>query len=127
MKLAVGYPWSSEFIFTQFADHLPNLERPEGGGVRVFRGKGWCPARRHVDLCEQAVKWGADLICIIGADQVHPSDLLPRLYKLLKQILFLRIMIILLRHGQKKLLVQHGPLHQLVLLDIHFINRRSLL
>ena len=41
----------------------------------------WCPARRHIDFCEQAVKWGAELICIIGADQVHPPDLLPRLYK----------------------------------------------
>lgn len=79
MKLAVGYPWSSPFAWTGWAEHLPNLQRPEGYDVRFFRGKGWCPARRHIDICEQALAWGADLICIIGADQVHPEDLLPRL------------------------------------------------
>lgn len=78
-KLAVGYPWSSPFVHTAFADHLPNLERPEGYEVRFFRGAGWCPARRHIHLCEQALAWGADLICIIGTDQVHPRDMLPRL------------------------------------------------
>lgn len=81
MKLAVGYPWSSPFMFTQFGEHLPNLERPDGVDVKFFKGGGWSPARRHIDLCEKAVKWGVDLICIIGADQVHPLNMLPRLYK----------------------------------------------
>lgn len=81
MKLGVGYPWASPFVLTKFAEHLPNLERPEDVEVRFFRGEGWCPARRHIHLCEQAIEWGAELICIIGADQVHPPDLLPRLYK----------------------------------------------
>jgi len=80
MKLAVGYPWSSPFAFTGFTEHLPNLQRPKDVDVRFFRGTGWCPARRHIDICEQALKWDADLICIIGADQVHPEDMLPRLY-----------------------------------------------
>jgi len=66
---------------TAFAAHLPNLERPDGVDVRFFQGKGWCPARRHISFCEQALDWGAELICIIGADQVHPQDMLPRLYK----------------------------------------------
>lgn len=79
MKLAVGYPWSSPFTWTGFADHLPNLQHPEGVEVRFFRGAGWCPARRHIAICEQALMWGADLILIIGADQIHPEDLLPRL------------------------------------------------
>jgi hypothetical protein len=78
-KLAVGYPWSSPFVFTSFADHLPNLQHPEGYEVRFFRGQGWCPARRHAHICEQAMAWGADLICIIGTDQIHPEDMLPRL------------------------------------------------
>jgi hypothetical protein len=30
-------------------------------------------------MCYQALNWGADLICIIGADQVHPEDMLCRL------------------------------------------------
>lgn len=78
-KLAVGYPWSSPFTFTGFTDHLPNLQRPDGWDVRFFRGQGWCPARRHAHICEQALTWGADAICIIGTDQVHPEDMLPRL------------------------------------------------
>ena len=79
MKLAVVYPWSSAFVMTDWAENALNLERPEGCEVRWIRGKGWCPARRHIDGCEKAVVWGADLICIIGADQVHPDNLLVRL------------------------------------------------
>jgi len=79
LKLAVGYPWSSPFTFTAFTDATLNLRHPEGCSVRYFRGKGWCPARRHFDCCEQALAWGADLILIIGTDQVHPEDMLCRL------------------------------------------------
>ena len=79
MRLAVGYPWSSPFVWTRFAEHLPNLRRPAGVDVRFLRGAGWCPARRHAHICEQALAWGADLILIIGADQIHPDDLLERL------------------------------------------------
>jgi len=79
MKLAVGYPWSSPFMFTQFVDSTLNMRHPEGYEVKYFRGTGWCPARRHIDLCEKAIEWGADLICIIGTDQVHPPDMLERL------------------------------------------------
>lgn len=81
LKLAVGYPWSSPFTWTAFTDHLPNLERPDGYDVRFFRGAGWSPARRHIAICEQALQWGADLILIIGSDQVHPVDMIPRLVK----------------------------------------------
>jgi hypothetical protein len=79
VKLAVGYPWSSPFIFTNFAENISNLERPDGFDVRFFRGVGWCAARRHISFCQKALDWGADLICIIGADQVHPEDMLKRL------------------------------------------------
>jgi hypothetical protein len=85
MKLAVGYPWSSPFMFTDFVDATLNLERPEGFEVKFFRGKGWCPAKRHIDLCEQALEWGANLICIIGSDQVHPPDMLVRLIERWKE------------------------------------------
>jgi len=81
MKLAVGYPWSSPFMFTQFVDSTLNMKHPKGCEVQYFRGVGWCPARRHIDLCEKALEWGADLICIIGADQVHPPNMLERLVK----------------------------------------------
>ena len=78
-KLAVCYPWASPFMFTGFTDSTLNMKHPEGWEVKYFRGTGWCPARRHIDFCEQALNWGADLICIIGADQVHPPDMLCRL------------------------------------------------
>lgn len=78
-KLAVGYPWSSPFTFTAFTETMLNLRHPAGWDVRFFRGTGWCPARRHIDLCEQALAWGADYILIVGADQVHPEDMLERL------------------------------------------------
>lgn len=78
-KLGIGYPWSSPFMFTDFVDATVNMRHPEGAEVRYFRGEGWCPARRHIHFCEQALDWGADLICIIGADQIHPEDMLERL------------------------------------------------
>jgi hypothetical protein len=89
MRLAVGTPWASPFVWTRWADAMLNLERPgairnalgqlEPSEVRFFRGVGWCPARRHASICEKALEWGADLICIVGADQIHPEDMLPRL------------------------------------------------
>jgi hypothetical protein len=42
-------------------------------------GRGVDPAARHNDMIQQGLDWGADLICIIGADQVHPLDMLDRL------------------------------------------------
>lgn len=89
LKLAVGVPWASPFYWTEAHDAMLNLQRPasarnqwgvrEALEVRFFRGKGWCPARRHGDICEQALAWGADLICIMGADQIHPEDTLVKL------------------------------------------------
>jgi len=79
MKLGVCYPWSSPFTFTAFTESALNLRHPEGCEVRFFRGLGWCPAKRHIDMCEKALAWGADLICIIGTDQTYEDDLLCRL------------------------------------------------
>ena len=78
-KLAIGYPWVSPFIWTFFAENAMNLQRPDNS--RWFRGRGWCPARRHIDICEQAIEWGASHILIVGSDQVHPEDMIPRLIK----------------------------------------------
>ena len=79
MKLAVITPWSSPFMFTCYVDAMLNLKRPDGYDVRFFRGTGWCPARRHIDGCEQALEWGAELLLITGADQIHPPDMLVKL------------------------------------------------
>lgn len=58
---------------------MTNLLRPPGIPITFVRGLGWCPARRHIDICEKAVALKASHILIIGADQVHPLDLIPRL------------------------------------------------
>lgn len=78
-SLAVGYPWASPFIWTLTAENLMNLARPPDIPVRFVRGHGWCPARRHIDICEKAILQGASHILILGSDQVHPEDLIPRL------------------------------------------------
>lgn len=85
MKLAVCFPWESPFVFTQFVDSILNLQRPEGVELRFFRGVGWCSARRHTDLCEKALAWGADEILIVGADQLYPEDMLVRLIERWRQ------------------------------------------
>lgn len=82
-KLAVGYPWSSPFIWDAFAFNALQLERPSNS--KWMRGRGWCPARRHIDLCEQALEWGASHILILGADQVHPTDMIPQLIKRIEE------------------------------------------
>lgn len=78
-KLALVYPWDSPFIFSAGVERFLNMEIPKGYEARWFRGKGWCQARMHTHCCEQALEWGADLICFLGSDQIHPEDMLPRL------------------------------------------------
>lgn len=78
-KLAIGYPWVSPFIWTLFTDSALNLRCPVEH--RWFRGKGWCPARRHIDICEKAIAWGASHILILGSDQTYPEDMIERLIK----------------------------------------------
>lgn len=84
-SIAVGFPWSSPFIWTDATDNMLNLTRPKDIPIKFVRGKGWCPARRHIDICERALKWGASHILIIGADQIHPLDLIPRLVARVKE------------------------------------------
>lgn len=79
MKLAIGPAWASPFVWSRFTESALNLKHPEGYDVKWIFGQGWCPARRHTDLCEKALDWGADLICFAGADQVYPPDGLVRL------------------------------------------------
>lgn len=76
-KLAAGYAWVSPFMWTFTAENLVNLDKPVP--TRFFRGRGWCPARRHIDICEQAIEFGATHILILGSDQTYPEDLIPRL------------------------------------------------
>ena len=79
MKLAIGSAWSSPFIWTRFTESALNLQQPPGYETKWFFGQGWCPARRHTDICERALEWGADLILFAGCDQVYDPDTLVRL------------------------------------------------
>ena len=85
MKLAYAIPWASPFIFSETVDSLLNLAKPLDYETRFFRGQGWCSAGRHNDICKRSLAWGADLICILGPDQVYPEDLLPRLVQRIKE------------------------------------------
>ena len=82
MRLAVVTPWASPFIWTKFSTNLARMlakfRRPNWE-CDFFAGHGCDPAARHNNMCLQALQWDADLICIIGADQVHPLDMLDRL------------------------------------------------
>lgn len=66
-------------MYSDCVDSLLNLERPPGWTVTFHRGRGWAPARRHQDACEKALAAGAELLLILGADQVYEPDLLCRL------------------------------------------------
>lgn len=84
-KIGLVVPWSSPFMFAEFFDGNMNMQTPEGCEIRWFRGLGWCPAKRHIDGCAKALDWGAELICILGADQMHPEDTICKLYARFQQ------------------------------------------
>lgn len=80
--LAVTTPWSSPFIWSRFVENLGQMvaafDRP-GWSCDVFFGRGIDPASRHIDCCIQAQDAGCDAIVFVGADQIHPVDMLTRL------------------------------------------------
>ncbi len=79
MKLAVCWPWTSAFVCSRFVETALNLRHPANTDVVFFRGVGDSSVRRHIFACRTAVNGGADLICIIGADQTYEPDMLERL------------------------------------------------
>lgn len=66
-------------MFTSFVEASLNIKPPLGWETRWIRGSGWCPSRAHNDFMEKALEWGADMICILGSDQIHEPDILSRL------------------------------------------------
>jgi hypothetical protein len=78
MKLGVCWIWGSPFVWTRSVESMLGLRHPAGVEVRSSAA-GWGPAKRHINACEKAMAWGADLILILGADQVYEPDLLERL------------------------------------------------
>lgn len=79
LKLGICLPWDSPFMYTQFVMSALNLQPPAGYTAHYYSGHGWCPARRHADACEQAIADDCELLCILGADQTYPPDMLTRL------------------------------------------------
>lgn len=80
-RLVFGTPWNSPFYFTQTHESLMQLVHPEGWDVEYVIGRGHSSARRHIDICEKALRKGADYILILGSDQLYEPDLLCRLTK----------------------------------------------
>ncbi len=58
-------------------DSYLNMERPSNSFW--VRGEGWCSSARHNNVIKKAIEGGASHILILGADQVHPLDMIPRL------------------------------------------------
>ena len=88
-RLAIGTPWDSPFCWRKPMESIIRLtcafRRPDWE-LDFFMGHGVMPARRHADLCEQAVAWGADLILILGADQTYSPDMIERLVQRWEQV-----------------------------------------
>ncbi len=72
-------------MFTAFTERSLNMELPSGFDCRWIRGVGWCAAKAHNDMFQKALDWSADLICVVGPDQVHPVGLLPKLMQRIDQ------------------------------------------
>ena len=81
-KLGITTPWSSPFIWSRFVQNLGQMvaafDAP-GWDCDVYFGRGIDPASRHIDGCIQARDGGCDALLFVGADQVHPVDMLNRL------------------------------------------------
>lgn len=78
--IGVCIPWESPFMYSQCVDTLLALRHPKECMVTFHRGRGWCPAKRHIDAVEKALEAGADWCLILGADQMYAPDMLERLY-----------------------------------------------
>lgn len=79
LKLGCCWIWASPFVMSDSVESMLSLRHPVGWDVGFYRGKGWGPARRHINACEKALEDGCDYLLILGADQVYEPDLLERL------------------------------------------------
>ena len=80
IKLAIMIPWGLDMIWRRTWETYEELEKPDS--YKLIFGTGRTPARRHEVGCEEALKWGASHILILGGDQVYPEkDMIRRLVK----------------------------------------------
>jgi len=80
IKLAIMIPWGLDMIWRRTWETYETLEKPPS--YRLIFGTGRTPARRHEIGCEEALRWGASHILILGGDQVYPeADMIKRMFK----------------------------------------------
>jgi hypothetical protein len=80
IKLAVVIPWGLPQIYRRTWETYESLEKPPHHTL-IF-GTGRTPARRHEIGCEEALRWGASHILIMGGDQTYPeADTIRRMVK----------------------------------------------
>jgi len=71
IRLGIMIPWGLDMIWRRTWETYEELEKPKN--YKLFFGTGRTPARRHEIGCEEAMKWGASHILILGGDQVYPD------------------------------------------------------
>jgi len=80
LKLAIVIPWGTDMIWRRTWETYEMLEKPQR--YRLIFGTGRTPARRHELGCEEALRWGASHILILGGDEVFPeTDMIRRMFK----------------------------------------------
>src|SRR5574343_45739 len=83
IKLGIVIPWGIDMIWRRTWETYEELEKPRR--YKLFFGTGRTPARRHEIGCEEAMKWGASHILILGGDQVYPEqDMIRKMVKWLE-------------------------------------------
>ena len=71
IRLAIMIPWGIDMIWRRTVETLWDLEKPPA--CQLIFGTGRTPARRHEIGCEEALKWGASHVLILGGDQTYPD------------------------------------------------------
>lgn len=83
IKLAIMIPWGLDMIWRRTWETYEELEKPPN--YKLIFGTGRTPDRRHEIGCEEALRWGATHILILGGDQVYPEkDMIKRLFEWIK-------------------------------------------
>ena len=83
IKLAIMIPWGLDMIWRRTWETYEELEKPPH--YKLIFGTGRTPDRRHEIGCEEALRWGATHILILGGDQVYPEkDMIKRLFEWVK-------------------------------------------
>lgn len=78
-KLAICYAWEPPFAFSTFMEHALNIRAPDGWEMQWFRGLAWCVSRSRSKAFQNALDWGADVICLVDTDHVYDPDVMERL------------------------------------------------